>query len=372
MPDDKISSQLFKVGDGSPSVADERFLREELQLALRNHALPLEGLRYDITPTGMHYLLVHYDVPAVDPAGWRLEVSGLVRRPLKLSVSDIRSRPRVSRAVTMECAGNGRAAMAPRAVSQPWLLEAVGTAEWTGTPLLEVLDDAGIEPGAVEALFTGIDRGVEGEEVQSYQRSLTLEEARRDEVLLAYEMNGAPLEPQHGFPLRLLVPGWYGMASVKWLSSIQLIDHSFDGYQMSRAYRYSKSIDDVGEPVTTIRVRSLMIPPGIPDFKSRARLVEAGRHTVRGRAWAGMAAVARVEFSADGGRSWSNARLGKQLSRFAWREWSCEWDAVPGERVLCVRATDDRENSQPLEPFWNFKGMGNNVVQRVPVLVRHA
>ena len=137
----------------------------------------------------------------------------------------------------MECAGNGRARLEPRPVSQPWLLEAVGTARWRGTPLAPLLEEAGVPDGAVEVLFTGLDRGIEGGDEQAFQRALALEEALRDEVLLAYEMNGAPLPPQHGFPLRLVVPGWYGMTNVKWLSRIELLDEPFAGYQQSWSYR---------------------------------------------------------------------------------------------------------------------------------------
>src|SRR6266480_4760432 len=135
---------------------------EELQLAARNHGLPLEALRYDVTPVGLHYLLIHYDIPAVDPSAWRLIVDGRVRRPLSLTLDDVVARPRVTAPVTMECAGNGRALLEPRPLSQPWLMEAVGTGEWTGTPLRPLLEDAGIEGDAVDVVFAGLDRGVEG------------------------------------------------------------------------------------------------------------------------------------------------------------------------------------------------------------------
>ena len=287
------ASRFPAVGDGGLASGDT-FYREEVQLALRNRGMPLEGLRFPITPTGMHYLLVHFDVQDVDAVAWRLQVGGMVFRPMSLSLEDIRSRPSTTLAVTMECAGNGRALLSPRAVSQPWLLEAVGTAQWTGTPLKGLLQEAGLERGAVEVLFTGLDRGIQGEEVQSYQRSLSIGEAMREEVLLAYEMNGRPLEPQHGYPLRLIVPGWYGMASVKWLDRIEAIAKPFQGYQMDHTYRYSQSAEDQGEAVTLIRVRALMVPPGIPDFVTRSRLVEAGTVTVEGRAWVGRADVSRV------------------------------------------------------------------------------
>src|SRR5436190_4780145 len=188
---------------------------EELQLAARNHGMPLEALRYPVTPVGLHYLLIHYDVPAVEAEDWRLTISG--QRELELSLDELRARPVAEQTVTMECAGNGRARLEPRPVSQPWLLEAVGTARWRGTPLRPLLEEAGVPDGAAEVLFTGLDRGVEGGEEQAFQRALLLEEALRVEVLLAYEMNGASLPPQHGYPLRLVVPGWYGMTNVKWL-----------------------------------------------------------------------------------------------------------------------------------------------------------
>ena len=179
------------VGDGSRLDGSGTITPEELQLAFRNRGMPLEALRYPLTPTGMHYLLTHFDVPEVDAATWQLRVGGLVSKELTLDLDAIRARPATTLAVTMECAGNGRALLTPRPLSQPWLLEAVGTAEWTGTPLRDVLEEAGIAGGAVEVLFTGLDRGVQGDEVQSYQRSLTIDEATRPEVLLAYEMNGS-------------------------------------------------------------------------------------------------------------------------------------------------------------------------------------
>ena len=202
---------------------------EELQLAARNHGMPLEALRYPLTPAGLHYLLIHYDVPVVDAAAWRLEVGGLVAQPLSLSLDELRSLPAAEHAVTMECAGNGRARLSPRPISQPWLSEAVGTARWRGVPLAAVLERAGLAEDAVEIVFTGLDRGIEGDEEQSYQRSLGLHDALMPHVLLAYEMNGEPLPPQHGFPLRLLVPGWYGMTSVKWLAAIEVVARALPG-----------------------------------------------------------------------------------------------------------------------------------------------
>ncbi|MEX1208214.1 MAG: sulfite oxidase [Acidimicrobiia bacterium] len=346
----------------------EKVSFEELQLGTRNHGMPLEALRYDVTPVGMHYLLVHFDVPAIDPGDWRLEVGGSVGKELELSLDDIRSLPRQTMPVTMECAGNGRARLEPRPRSQPWLLEAVGTSEWTGTSLAGVLAQAGVSPDAEELVFTGADRGVEGGVEHDYQRSLPKDEAQREEVMLVYEMNGRPLEPQHGFPLRLLVPGWYGMASVKWLTRVEAVTAPFAGYQQAVAYRYQESEEDHGVPVTRIRVRALMIPPGIPDFFTRRRQLASGPTTLSGRAWSGGAPVTKVEVAADG--DWGEARLGPSVGPFAWRDWSFDWEASAGDHVLACRATDAEGNTQPLEQPWNLQGMGNNLVQEVAVTVR--
>jgi sulfane dehydrogenase subunit SoxC len=343
--------------------------QEELQLAARNHGMPLEALRWDVTPVGLHYLLIHYDIPVVDPASWRLEVGGRVSRPLSLSLEDLCSRPAVTRAVTMECAGNGRARLEPHIVSQPWLLEAVGNAEWTGVPVAALLEEAGLADDALEILFTGLDRGVEGGEEQSYQRSLTLAEAA-DGALLAFAINGEPLPPQHGFPVRLIVPGWYGMTSVKWLSRIDAIAEPFAGYQQATGYRIRAHEGDEGTPVTRIMPRALMVPPGIPDFMSRARFLEAGPCEVTGRAWSGWGAIEAVDVSTDGGATWEPASLGPEPSPGAWRAWSFAWDAAPGEHELCCRARDAAGNAQPVDADWNVGGYANTSVQRVPVTVR--
>lgn len=352
----------------APEPTDGPLTFEELQLAGRNRGTPLEALRYDLTPTGLHYLLIHFDIPAIDPAAWRLLVGGRVRAPLELTLDEVRARPRRSIVVTLECAGNGRARLSPRPVSQPWLVEAIGTAEWTGTPLGPILAEAGLSSDAVEVVFTGDDRGLQGDEEQDYARSLTLEEAMRPEVLLAYEMNGLPLQPQHGFPLRLIVPGWYGMTSVKWLTAIEAVGEPFEGFQQAVAYRYQRDADDPGEPVDRIRVRALLIPPGIPDWFTRRRFVDRGRVELRGRAWSGYAPVTRVEVAVDG--AWADASLGSPIGDFAWRGWSFSWDAAPGEHELACRATDAGGNVQPVEQPWNYQGMGNNLVQRVAVTVR--
>ena len=206
-----------------------------------------------------------------------MTVTGHVAPELTIDLAALRSMPRTTRRVTFECAGNGRARLSPRPVSQPWLTEAVGTADWTGVPLAAVLREAGVLPGAVDVAFTGADHGIERGVEQDYARGLRLADAMDGDVLLADEMNGAPLPPQHGAPVRLVAPGWYGMAQVKWLQRVTVLDRPFDGFQNATAYRLKQG-DEAGEPVTRILPRALMVPPGFPDFMSRVRIVDTGRH----------------------------------------------------------------------------------------------
>jgi DMSO/TMAO reductase YedYZ molybdopterin-dependent catalytic subunit len=181
-------------------------------------------------------------------------------------------------------------------------------------------------------------------------------------------MNGRPLEPQHGFPLRLLVPGWYGMTSVKWLSSIVAVTEPFRGFHQAIAYRNQRSEADPGEPVTRIRPRALMIPPGFPDFPERRRYVDRGPVTIQGRAWSGAAPIVRVEVGIDG--TWFEADLAEPAGDWAWRGWSYQWEATRGEYVLSCRATDATGDTQPVEQPWNLQGMVNNLPQDVDVTVR--
>jgi sulfane dehydrogenase subunit SoxC len=354
--------------DAAPAgtIADQGITPAELRLAARNHGLPLEALRHEITPPGLHYLLIHYDIPAVDTAAFQLELGGAVERPLTLSLDELRARPHLAEPITFECAGNGRALLEPRPLSQPWLTEAVGTAEWGGAALGPLLDEAGPRAGAVELLFTALDSGVEGGIQQTYERSLPLAEA--EHALLAYDMNGQPLPPQHGFPLRLVVPGWYGMQNVKWLTRITVLEEPYTGFQNAVAYRMYGADGEPGEPVTRMLPRSLMVPPGVPDFMTRRRHVEAGPVTLRGRAWSGYGGIERVEVSTDAGTTFSPALLDPEQGPHAWRGWTFDWTAVPGEHVLSSRATDTAGNTQPLEPLWNLKGYANNAVERIQVV----
>ena len=342
---------------------------DELQLALRNSGMPQEALRWSLTPVGLHYLLIHYDIPAVDVGAWRLQLGGCIARAMSLSLDELKHRETVTVPVTMECAGNGRARLQPRPISQPWLTEAVGTAAWTGTPLAPLLRDAGVDENAVEVLFTALDRGVEGGVPQAYERSLPLSEALEADAILAWGIGEVALPPQHGFPLRLVVPGWYGMTNVKWLQRITVLDTPFDGYQQTRGYRIRHSEDDPRVPVTRMLPRALMVPPGVPDFMTRHRFVAPGTQRLEGRAWSGRGEIARVQVSVTGGAAWGDAELGQAPGRHAWRGWWYVWAAEPGDHELACRACDTAGNVQPLEPQWNLGGYANNAVQRIPVTV---
>ncbi|HKK85194.1 MAG TPA: molybdopterin-dependent oxidoreductase, partial [Roseovarius sp.] len=272
------------------------FSKAEVGLANRNSGAFLEMLALDITPVGAHYLLTHFDVPLLDAGAYRLVFDGAFEAPFEISLEEIKAEPRVTMPVTMECAGNGRAGMEPRAFSMPWAYEAVGTAEWTGTPLAPLIERAKPQGGVVDFAFEGADFGYDNGVGHAFGRSLTPEELADLEVLLVYEMNGQPLLPQHGAPLRLIVPGWYGMASVKWLNRITAMTERYQGFQQVDTYRFRQDAGEIGEPVTEIRVKSLMVPPGVPDWITRKRRLSRGPVTLQGRAWSGAGVpVERVE-----------------------------------------------------------------------------
>jgi sulfane dehydrogenase subunit SoxC len=345
-----------------------RYTAEEVQLAARNRGMPLEALRHELTPSGLHYLLIHFDIPEADESRWKLDIHGLVGSPCSLSIAELKAMPATTLRVTMECAGNGRAQMSPRYPSVPWLEEGVSTADWTGVPLALLLQRAGLTLEASEIIFHGADSGIDAGVEHHFARSLSRVQALSGEALVAYAMNGAPLPPQHGAPLRLVVPRWYGMASVKWLRSIEAIDHPFDGLQQARSYHFRRVPGEQGEPCTLMRVNSLMAPPGIPDFYTRRRIVAAGAVPIVGRAWSGVAPVECVEFGVDG--SWSRADVAPGRRGHCWQLWSFLWHAAPGEHELTCRATDAAGNTQPLEPPWDLSGFGNNGVQRIHATVR--
>ena len=251
----------------------------------------------------------------------------------------------------------------------PWFSEALGVFEYTGTPLGPILEEAGLADDAVEVVFTGHDEGFDLGVRHHFERALPIDEAMADGVILAWDANGAALPPAHGFPLRLVVPSWYGMASVKWLKAITVIDHPFQGVQQKLVYRMTFSAADAGRPIQKKSVRAAMKPPGYPDLISRHRFVEAGDVELRGMAWSGWGAIRKVEVSTDDRRTWQPAVLEPPVSEFAWTPWRFTWQATRGEHILSCRATDVTGNVQPLRPIWNIQGMAQNGVERTGVRV---
>ena len=362
------AKDAFEIDKQRPVTQDGIFSEDEVGLANRNAGLLLETLKFDITPTGAHYLLIHFDVPLLDAQTHTLEFGAGFENPYSLSIDEIHQLEKVTLPVTLECAGNGRRGMTPRAHSMPWDAEAVGTSEWTGTPLAPLIKRARPKASTVELSFHGADRGFDKGVEHNFGRSLTLEQLDQLEVLLVYEMNGQALLPQHGAPLRIVVPGWYGMASVKWLTHIEALDTPYQGFQQVNTYRYRESKDDPGKPVTAMRVKSLMQPPGVPDWITRFRHLRAGPVEIVGRAWSGNGiGIAKVDFY--DGTNWQEATLATSNDRYAWTKWSITWHATPGEHTLRCRATDAKGVTQPLEPPWDASGFGNNACHSITVYV---
>jgi DMSO/TMAO reductase YedYZ molybdopterin-dependent catalytic subunit/glyoxylase-like metal-dependent hydrolase (beta-lactamase superfamily II) len=317
-----------------------------------------------VMPSVHFYVRNHFQMPTIDASAWRLGVTGLVDRPLALSLRELSRMPFETRAVTLECAGNGRYTLDPPVDGEAWRLGAVGTAEWTGVPLAEVLDRAGALPSAREVVFRGADCGtVEGRRGKvHFDRSLLLDTARESQAMLAYAMNGEALPLQHGYPVRLIVPSWYGVASVKWLTAVELVGRPFDGYFQADKYWYEAD-DSTREPVTLQRVRALITDPG------EGAELPPGEVTVRGVAWSGAAAIARVEASINEG-PWQEARLIGDRHRHSWQWWELLTTlAQPGGNSIKARATDLAGRTQPGQPPWNRHGYGNNAIQTVLVQV---
>jgi DMSO/TMAO reductase YedYZ molybdopterin-dependent catalytic subunit len=329
--------------------------------------MPLEGFDSWITPIEHFFVRSHMSKPTVDLAAWRLNVQGEVSSPLNLTMDELKKLPAVEVVSVLECAGNGRSFYQPTVTGMQWTRGGVGNGRWRGVRLADVLKKAGMKPSAKHVLFNGAD--TPPGTMPDFMRTVPLKKALDADMLLAFEMNGEALPVSHGFPLRLIVPGWYGMASVKWLDRIEVIDRPFDGYQQVGTYIYRERADEPGVPITTMRAKSLMVPPGIPDMYSRQRLVECGRVELFGRAWSGAGVpIAKVEVAVNG--RWHEAVLDPEAGRYAWRGWRFEWQATPGEYELICRTTDRNGERQPLEPRFDRGGFGNNAAQRVQVTVR--
>jgi DMSO/TMAO reductase YedYZ molybdopterin-dependent catalytic subunit len=297
----------------------------------------------------LHFVRNHFAVPKFDPATWKLRVEGAVDRPAEFTLAELQKLGKQARPVTLECAGNGRVFLTPPVRGVNWQLGAVSTAEWTGVPLAAVLDHVGARKSAVEVVLEGADSGVVAEPPSpgtiSFSRSLPMEKAEKPEVMLAWGMNSCELSPAHGAPLRAIVGGWYGMASIKWLKRIVVVERPFQGFFQSLDYSYFRRVAGLpsATAITGMLVKSQIARPVADE------IVAAGKpYTIVGAAWAGEADVAKVDVSTDGGRNWSTAKLSERRAPFCWRMWEFEWKSpTRGPATLVSRATDSRGDTQP-------------------------
>jgi DMSO/TMAO reductase YedYZ molybdopterin-dependent catalytic subunit len=367
--------ELIGVSSGAPNApaadpARERQTAAQAGLVVHpteslNCETPPAMLRRGVTPTAQFYRRNHFPIPLLDAAEWRLDVGGMVRRPLRLSLHELTQLPAESAVVTLECAGNGRALFQPPTPGVQWGFGAAGTAEWTGPLLAEVLGRAGVQPGAVEVIFGGADRGtIEGTTLQArFERSMPVRDAMESGALLAYAMNGQPLPARHGHPLRLIVPGWYAVASVKWLTDISVVADPFRGYFQDHHYVFEWDDGAQREPVRLLPVRALITRP------ATGQRLACGSLIVRGLAWSGAAPVARVDVSVAGG-PWQQARLSGVPSAHGWQEWEFLAGGLkPGEIPVRARATDMAGRVQPEQPERNRLGYGANFIHEIKVLL---
>jgi DMSO/TMAO reductase YedYZ molybdopterin-dependent catalytic subunit len=317
----------------------------------KNMETPFERLDSFLTPTELFYIRSHFPAPSLDVASYRLEVEGAVRDPFSVSYEELRRMPSKTRVATLECAGNGRVFLVPQVEGAQWELGAVGNAEWTGVPLTDLLERAGLEDDACEIVLEGADRGIPSEPPVppnpiSYARGLPRDKALRREVLIAYQMNGRDLPRDHGYPVRAIVPGHYGMAAVKWLTRIRAVREPFRGYWQTSDYGYWADGD--GQPVRralgVMQVKSQIARPCVYET-----LAPNTSYTIVGAAWSGESGVTEVAVSTDGGKIWSPAEFLDPPEPYAWRRWKLDWltPAVPGPRTLLARAKDDAGNVQP-------------------------
>lgn len=337
-----------------------------------------------ITPAEAHYVRSNFDVPSIAPAAYALALDGAVTSSRRVTLAELATLPWHEHVVTVECAGNDRLGLRPLPAGEPWASGAVATARWGGVRLADVLALVDVHPEAIEVVATGADAGPRDDAAPAdhdgdardgapgagpsrravrFARSLPLDVARHPDTLLALHMNGAPLQPAHGAPVRLVVPGWYGMANVKWLQALTLVTAPFTGYFQQRRYVYDTA--DGVTPVTRMRVKSLITSP------AAGEVVAPGPLTVQGWAWSGNGPITRVEVNVDGGDAWHDATLGPPDGAHAWTPFTCVLGpAQAGRLVLASRASDASGAVQPAQVTWNRLGYGNNAVRPVVVEVR--
>jgi DMSO/TMAO reductase YedYZ molybdopterin-dependent catalytic subunit len=331
---------------------------------------PVGLLNTWITPNDLFYVRHHLYAANVNVNEWKLTVDGEVENLITLTLDDLKKMPKVTVTVTLECAGNGRAFYDPPVAGIQWEKGAVGNARFTGARLADVLKKAGVKATGKYVAMNGADKPVG--KMPDFIRNLQIEKAMHPDTVLAYEMNGEPLPPLHGFPLRAVVPGWEGAYSVKWLTHVQVIDKEHEGFFVKTAYRYPNRRVAPGEavaPQDMIPLTGLVVKSFINSPLEGAKF-KPGRVRMSGLAWAGEANIAKVDVSMDNGSTWVPARLGKEREPYAWQSFEHEFNiAAPGSYLLMARATDDKGNVQPIAPQWNPSGYLWNVIDKVRINV---
>ena len=325
-----------------------------------------------ITPNNAFFVRYHLaDIPyQLDPERFTLEIKGEVERPLKLSLKDIRKLPAVEIVAVNQCSGNSRAFFDPRVAGGQLGNGAMGNARWRGVPLKTVLDMAGVRAGAKQITLDGMDKPVMNA-TPDFIKALDIDHARDGEVMLAYAMNGEDLPFLNGFPLRLVVPGYYGTYWVKHLNEITVIDHSFDGFWMKSAYRIPDNACNCVEPGTapkaTIPINRFAVRSFITSVGDDAKIKARKTTKLKGIAFDGRSGIKQVTVSTDDGESWTEATLGKDLGKYSFREWTLPINLAPGFYNLRVRATSNAGETQPMQPRWNPAGYMRNIVETVRV-----
>jgi DMSO/TMAO reductase YedYZ molybdopterin-dependent catalytic subunit len=318
----------------------------------RNLEFPFASLNSFITPTELFYVRSHFAMPRVDLPSWRLKVEGWVKEPFEIGYQDLRQMAKRTITALLECAGNSRIFLVPRARGLLWESGAVGNAEWTGVPLASLLEKAGVKDGTVEVVLEGADKGAVNDEPKTpgeihFARSLPITKAKSD-VLIAHQMNGSDLTAAHGFPARAIVPGWYGMASIKWLTRIIVLDRPFAGYYQTMDYSYFERNHGVPSvvPLSECVVKAQIARPARFEIVPRAT-----NYRIHGAAWAGESEIAKVEISTDGGKTWSNTKLLGESIPHSWRLWEFNWRTPdePCRKSLMAKATDERSRAQPMQ-----------------------
>ncbi|MCA1454574.1 molybdopterin-dependent oxidoreductase [Bradyrhizobium sp. BRP22] len=326
------------------------------------------------TPNDQFYVRWHWAVipNSVDANAFRLAVRGHVDRTLSLSISDIvRDLPRVELAAVNQCSGNSRGFFSPRVPGAQWAHGAMGNAKWVGVRLKDVLDRAGVKAGAVQVRFKGLDEPVVPD-APTFRKSLAIDHARDGEVMIAYAMNGEQLPLLNGFPLRLIVPGWYSTYWVKMLSDIEVLDKPDDNYWMAVAYTIPDTphanIVPGQSGVKMVPINRMVPRSFFTNIADGASFAAGARVPVRGIAFGGDTGVAKVEFSSDGGRSWQPTRLGDDFGKYGFRQWQTEFaPSDKGDHALMVRCTNSSGEVQPDTPNWNTSGFMLNVIETVQV-----